>query len=159
MWPIPNMRKKSPTLLSYTKRTFTIYIIITMILLTVAGLNSSPSSVAYMRRWNGSALVQVMACRLDDTEPLSEPMVIYYQLEFKEHISMNVYFKFKYFHSRKCVWTCHLRNSGHFVKDEKINIQQALTFSRSQSNLLQWNSNRIFMCPVETSMKVICVSD
>ena len=36
---------------------------------------SSPPSTAYMRRWTGSALVQVMACRLVGAKPLSEPML------------------------------------------------------------------------------------
>ena len=35
-------------------------------------LNSSPPSVAYMRWWIGSALVQVMACRLSVAKPLPE---------------------------------------------------------------------------------------
>ena len=38
-------------------------------------LNSSPPSAAYMHRWTGSALVQIMACRLDGAKPLSEPML------------------------------------------------------------------------------------
>ena len=32
--------------------------------------NLSPSSVAYMRRWTGSALIQIMACRLFGAKPL-----------------------------------------------------------------------------------------
>ena len=35
--------------------------------------NSSPSSVACIRQWIGSALVQIMACRLFGAEPLSKP--------------------------------------------------------------------------------------
>ena len=38
-------------------------------------LNSSPSSAAYMRQWIGSALVQIMACRLFGAKPLSKPML------------------------------------------------------------------------------------
>ena len=49
-----------------------------------------------------------MACRLDGTKPFSEPMPTYCQLDPKEHISMEFYLKFKYFHSRKCVRTCRL---------------------------------------------------
>ena len=33
-------------------------------------LNSSPPSAAYMRQWMGSALVQIMACRLFGAKPL-----------------------------------------------------------------------------------------
>ena len=42
--------------------------------------NSSPPSAAYMHQWTGSALVQIMACRLIGTKPLSEPLLEYYQL-------------------------------------------------------------------------------
>ena len=74
-----------------------------------------------MHWWNGSALVQIMACRLDGTKPLSEPMVTYCQLEPKEHISMKFYLKFIYFHSRKCIWTCCLQNGSHFVQGGWVN--------------------------------------
>ena len=59
--------------------------------------------------------VQIMTCCLDGAKPLSEPMLIHCQLDPKEHISMKFYLKFKYFHSRKCIWACRLRNGGHFV--------------------------------------------
>ena len=51
-------------------------------------LNSSPPSAAYMRQWIGSALVQIMACRLFGAKPLSKPMLGYYQLDPWEQISM-----------------------------------------------------------------------
>ena len=50
--------------------------------------NSSLPSAAYMRRWTGSALVQVMACRLFGAKPLPEPMRVYYQLDSWEQISL-----------------------------------------------------------------------
>ena len=40
-------------------------------------VNSSHPSVAYMRQWIGSALVQTMVCRLFGTKPLSESMLGY----------------------------------------------------------------------------------
>ena len=43
--------------------------------------NSSPYSAAYMRRWTGSPLVQVMACRLLGAKPLPEPMNTYFRLD------------------------------------------------------------------------------
>ena len=64
-------------------------------------INPSPPSVAYMGQWTGSAVVQIMACRLEGCKPLFEPMLTYCQLDFNEYISMNFYLKFKYFHSRK----------------------------------------------------------
>ena len=41
------------------------------------GVKSSPLGVAYMRHWIGSALLQIMACRLFGTKPLSKPMLDY----------------------------------------------------------------------------------
>ena len=96
----------------------------TEILYTHSGImfiNSSPHSAAYMRWWIGSALVQIIACCLDGAKPLSEPMLTYCQLDPKEHISMKFYFKFKYFHLRKCVWICCLRNWGLFVQGGWVN--------------------------------------
>ena len=43
--------------------------------------NSSPPSVVYMRQWILSALLQIMACRLRGTKPLSNPMLGYCQLD------------------------------------------------------------------------------
>ena len=40
-------------------------------------VNSSQPSVAYMPQWTGSALVQIMACRLTGAKPLSESMLEY----------------------------------------------------------------------------------
>ena len=42
---------------------------------------SSSPSAAYMCQWIGSALVQIMACRLFGAEPLFKPMLDYYQLD------------------------------------------------------------------------------
>ena len=44
-------------------------------------LNSSPPSAGYMRQWIGSALVQLMACHLFGTKPLSKLMLGYCQLD------------------------------------------------------------------------------
>ena len=43
--------------------------------------NSSPLNSAYMRQWIGWALVQIMACCLFGTKPLSNPMLGYCQLD------------------------------------------------------------------------------
>ena len=40
-------------------------------------INSFLPSAAYMRKWSGSALVQVMACRLLGAKPLPELMLTY----------------------------------------------------------------------------------
>ena len=47
-------------------------------LCTHSYLNSSPPDATYMCQWIGSALVQIIACRLFGTKPLSEPMLEYY---------------------------------------------------------------------------------
>ena len=44
-------------------------------------INSSLPGAAYMRQWIGSALVQIMACHLFDTKPLSNPVLGYCQLD------------------------------------------------------------------------------
>ena len=43
--------------------------------------SSPPPSAAYMRLGIGSALVQIMACRLFGAKPLSKPMLGYCQLD------------------------------------------------------------------------------
>ena len=47
-------------------------------------VTSSPPSAAYMCQWIGSALVQIMACRLFSAKPLSKPMMGYCQLNSQE---------------------------------------------------------------------------
>ena len=71
-------------------------------------IDSSPPSSTYMRRWTGSALVQVMACRLFGTKPLPELMLFYYQLDSREQISVKFELESYHFHSRKCIWNCRL---------------------------------------------------
>ena len=43
-------------------------------------VNSSPSSASCMRQWTGSALVQIMDCRLFGTKLLSKPVLRHCQL-------------------------------------------------------------------------------
>ena len=74
--------------------------------------NPSPPSAAYMRRWTGSALVQVMACRLFGAKPLLEPMLAYCQLDSWEQILVKFKSEFYHFHSRKYIWMCRLPKCG-----------------------------------------------
>ena len=46
-----------------------------------AMVNSSPPTAAYMRQWIVSALIQIMACGLFGTKPLSKLMLVYFQLD------------------------------------------------------------------------------
>ena len=64
--------------------------------------------VPYMRQWIGSALAQIMACRLFGAKPLSKPMLGYCQLDCQEQTSVKIESEFYHFHSRKCIWKCHL---------------------------------------------------
>ena len=59
------------------------------ILNSCTGVNPSPPSASYMCQWIGSALVQIMAFRLFGTEPLSEPIQGYCQLDSEEQSSVN----------------------------------------------------------------------
>ena len=52
------------------------------------------------RWWYIPSLVQIMHCRLFGDNPLSEPMMVYFQLDPKEHISMKFYLKFRSFHEK-----------------------------------------------------------
>ena len=65
--------------------------------------NPSVPSAAYMRRWTGSALFQVMACRLFDAKPLPEPMLTYRQLDLQEQTSGTFESQYQTFHSWKCI--------------------------------------------------------
>ena len=43
--------------------------------------NPSPPRATYIRQGTGSALIQIMACRLFWAKPLSQPMLVYCQLD------------------------------------------------------------------------------
>ena len=62
--------------------------IATALELQVFCINSSPPSAAYMLQWIGSALFQIMACRLFVAKPLSKPMLGYCQLAPLEQTSV-----------------------------------------------------------------------
>ena len=53
-------------------------------------VNLSPRSAAYMCQWIGSALVQIMACRQLDAEPLFEPVLACCQLDYQEQTSVKL---------------------------------------------------------------------
>ena len=55
-------------------------------------LTPSPSA-AYMRQWIGSALVQIMACRLFATKPLSKPVPGHCELDAWEQTSLKFWSK------------------------------------------------------------------
>ena len=53
---------------------------------------------------------------------------------------MKFYLKLKYFYSRKCVWTCRLRNGGHFVPGE---ISYFPKFNWANVEVWEWIRNFI----------------
>ena len=71
-------------------------------------LTHLPASAAYMRLGTGSALAQIMACRLFGAKSLPGPMLWYCQLDTWEQISVKYKSEFYHFHSRKCIWKCRL---------------------------------------------------
>ena len=102
-----------------------------------------------MGQWIGSALVQIMACRLLSAKPLSEPMMGYCQLNetlvinFGEILNTN-----RNFHSRKCIWNYRLRNGSHFVQREMSQRVQALTLYRVYVQTYTWNYNNYPLVPI-----------
>ena len=70
---------------------------------TFHDFNPSVPSAAYMHRWSGSALFQVMACRLFGAKPLPEPMLTYRQLDLQEQTSGTFESQYQTFHSWKCI--------------------------------------------------------
>ena len=84
--------------------------------MNVHWINSSPPSAAYMHQWTGSALVQIMTCRL----PGAKPLIMWTNavISLIEPLGTNfseIWIKTKNFFSWKCIWKCRLGNGGHFV--------------------------------------------
>ena len=86
----------------------------------------SPSP-AYMRQWNGSVLVQIMASHQFGAKPLSKAMLIYCQLDSWKQISVKLESEFYHF----------ILPRGRWVKFEPViftcNINLANFFSHSRS--------------------------
>ena len=78
-------------------------------------VNSSPPGTAYICQWMGSALVQIMACRLFGAKPLSKPMlvgIINWDLRNKVQWNFNQDTKL-FIHEKHLKYR--LPNGGHFV--------------------------------------------
>ena len=98
-----------------------------------------------MRHWIGSALVQIMACRLSGAKPLSEPMLTYCRLEPKEHISIEFYLKFEKFHS----WN----PFEHVVREIRpfypggrwVNNISAISYRATTDNISLWDWDRYIL--------------
>ena len=68
-----------------------------------------------MHQLTRPSLVQIVAWCLIGPRPLSEPVMTYWQSGRREYIFMKYYWKFKSFHSRKCIYKYSLPNGSHFV--------------------------------------------
>ena len=64
---------------------------------------------------NYRSLVQLMACRLVGAKPLPDLILEYCWLDPEEQTSMKFQSILVHFHSRKCIWKCHLGNGSDFV--------------------------------------------
>ena len=92
---------------------------------------TSAPSAAYMLQWTGSALVQVLACRLFGAKPLPQPLKLIVNWTLKEQTSVKVESNYNRFHSRKGIWRCRLRNDGHLAQRERL-IMKLIIFSHNQ---------------------------
>ena len=101
-------------------------------------LNSVSLSDAYMLWQPRMPLVQIMACCLFGAEPLSEPVLEYFQLDPWEQAVVNCKSNFKRFHLRKCIWKCRLRKWR--------------PFSRSLNMLIIWWTFGQQRLPLEKTM-------
>ena len=59
-------------------------------------------------------IVQIMACRLAGAKPLSEPTMEYFSRTIGSKLQWNINRNY-FFHSRKYIWKCRLKNGGHSV--------------------------------------------
>ena len=64
-------------------------------------LKSSSPSATYMRRGIGSALVQIMACCLFDSKPISKPMLAIVNWTVRNKLQWFFLSEYKIFHSQK----------------------------------------------------------
>ena len=118
-----------------------------------------------MRQWTGSALVQVIACRLFGTKPLPEPMLAYCQLYSWEQISMKFESEFCNLHWRKCIWNYRLLKWRPFCPggDELMSRTACLQYMRytESSVVYDWtNGIQIMITWVATIVIInVCVSN
>ena len=81
-----------------------------------------------------------MVCRLFGAKPLPEPIMTYCQLDPYEQTSVKIKWKYKTFHSWKCIWKCRQRNGDHFVQGE-ISLKSISDCEVVQQ--IYWNRSKI----------------
>ena len=109
-------------------------------------INSLRPSDPYIHQVTRPSLVQIMACCLHGTKPLSEPMLGYFLLDPWEQTSMKFQSKFIHFHSRKYISKCHLQNGSHFVSfsmcscKDSVKITLQYVFVWCHNNAADWST-------------------
>ena len=83
-------------------------------------VNSSPPSATYMHQWTGSALVQVMACRLFSAKPLPK----HYKLQWNLNQNSSIFIQENAFENVICKMAAILSRGGeltlHYGNDEDL---------------------------------------
>ena len=82
--------------------------------------NSSPHSAAYMRKWIGSALVQIKACRLFGAKPLPESNADFLLIWSLGTNLNEIRIKIQSFSFTENAWKCRLRYGGHFAQGASL---------------------------------------
>ena len=80
-------------------------------------LTHRPPSAAYMRQWTGSALGQVMACRLVGPKPLPEPMLAICYLHSNK-LKWNSIRNSVIFDEKTAFEIVVCQNGGHFIQED-----------------------------------------
>ena len=102
---------------------------------TTINVNSSPHSAAYVRRWIGSALLQIMVCRLIGTKPLSGQTFRYSQELSPGHLVYRNKLQWNFNQNRK-LFIYRLWNDSHyFVKGGGL-TERELSMLSDQRNAL-----------------------
>ena len=90
--------------------------------------SSPPGAVyIYMRQWIGSALLQIMVCRLFGAKPLSEPMLEYCQFDPWQQASMKFQQKFNTF--------IHVNAYENIVCEMAAILSRGMSYWRSMTNI------------------------
>ena len=105
-------------------------------------LKSSQPSAAYMRQWIGSALIQIMACRLLGAKPLAKPTLGNCQLALGTKFRWNFNQNTKLFIHENASENIACENDSHFVQGRWVNsymhILDYLNHICSRGNI--WNA-------------------
>ena len=98
--------------------------------------HSPPPSATYLLQWIGSALVQIMACHLFSAQPLSEPVLGYWQLDPSEQTSVHQTQNFSFMRMHLKILSA---KSQPFCPDgDELNQESGIFyFQQQQSKIIQ----------------------